>query len=82
METYPRAAVGRTMKIQEVILRAVAKKITWAQAGEIIGLCRRQMRHWKERYQEFGYDAAYPPPIVRRGAAESDQQSVYLPLAT
>ncbi len=42
METYSRAAVERAMKIQEVILRAVAKKITWTQAGEIIGLCERQ----------------------------------------
>ena len=53
METYPRAAVERAMKIQEVILRAVTKKITWAQAGEIIGLCERQMRRWKERYGEL-----------------------------
>jgi Integrase core domain. len=59
MESYPRAAVERAMKIQEVILRAVAKKITWAQAGEIIGLCERQMRRWKERYQEFGYDGLF-----------------------
>ena len=59
METYPRAAVERAMKIQEVILRAVAKKITWAQAGEIIGLCDRQMRRWKERYQEYGYDGLF-----------------------
>jgi transposase len=59
METYPRAVVERAMKIQEVILRAVAKKITWAQAGEIIGLCERQMRRWKERYQEFGYDGLF-----------------------
>jgi len=28
MEIYPRAAVERTMKLQEVILRALAKKIT------------------------------------------------------
>ncbi len=42
METYSRAAVERAMKRQEVILRAVAKKITWTQAGEIIGLCERQ----------------------------------------
>jgi hypothetical protein len=42
MESYPRAAVERAMKVQEVILRAMAKKITWAQAGEIIGLCERQ----------------------------------------
>src|SRR5580700_5937996 len=53
METYPRAAVERAMKIQEVILRAVAKKITWTQAGEIIVLCERQMRRWKERYEEL-----------------------------
>jgi transposase len=59
METYPRAAVERAMKVQEVILRAVARKITWAQAGEIIGLCERQMRRWKERYQEFGYDGLF-----------------------
>jgi len=56
METYPRAAVERPMKVQEVIRRAIAKKITWAQAGEVIGLSERQMRRWKERYQEFGYD--------------------------
>jgi hypothetical protein len=31
--------VERAMKIQEVILRAVTKKISWAQAGEIMGLC-------------------------------------------
>jgi len=59
METSSRAAVERAMKVQEVILRAVAKKITWAQAGEIIGLCERQMRRWKERYQEFGYDGLF-----------------------
>ena len=59
METYPRAAVERAMKIQEVILRAVAKKISWVQAGEIIGLCERQMRRWKERYEEFGYDGLF-----------------------
>ena len=41
METYPRAAAERAMKIQEGIMRAMAKNITWAQAGEIIGLCER-----------------------------------------
>jgi transposase len=59
MESYPRAAVERAMKIQEVILRAVAKKITWAQAAEIIGISDRHMRRWKERYEEFGYDGLF-----------------------
>ena len=44
------------MKIQEVILRAMAKKITWWQAAEIIGISDRSMRRWKERYEEHGYD--------------------------
>src|ERR1700736_4326823 len=59
MESYPRAAVERAMKIQEVIMRAMAKKITWKQAGEIIGLCERQMRRWKERYLKVGYDGLF-----------------------
>jgi Helix-turn-helix domain len=59
MESYPRAAVERTMKVQEVIMRAMAKKITWAQAGEIMGLCERQMRRWRRRYERFGYDGLF-----------------------
>jgi hypothetical protein len=30
MDSYSRAAVERVMKVQEVILRAMAKKITWS----------------------------------------------------
>ena len=46
----------RMMKIQEVILRAMAKKITWWQAAEIIGMSDRQMRRLHWRYREHGYD--------------------------
>ena len=56
MHNYPRAAVERMMKVQEVILRAMAKKISWWQAAEIIGLSDRQMRRLHWRYREFGYD--------------------------
>jgi transposase len=49
----------RAMKVQEVILRAMAKKITWWQAAEIIGISDRHMRRWRERYQEFGYDGLF-----------------------
>jgi len=47
------------MKIQEVVLRAMAKKITWWQAAEIIGISDRSMRRWKERYEEHGYDGLF-----------------------
>ncbi|MFI5105365.1 MAG: ISNCY family transposase [Terriglobales bacterium] len=56
MISYPKAAGERAMKVQEVILRAMAKKITWWQAAEIIGISDRHMRRWRERYEEFGYD--------------------------
>ena len=49
MISYTQAAMERTMKVQEVILRALAKKITWWQAAEIIGISDRQMRRWHER---------------------------------
>jgi transposase len=56
MHNYPRAAVERMMKVQEVILRAMAKKITWWQAAEIIGMSDRNMRRLHWRYREHGYD--------------------------
>ena len=44
MESYSRAAMERAMKVQEVMLQAMAKKITWFQAAEIIGISDRHMR--------------------------------------
>jgi len=55
MFSYTQAAMERAMKVQEVILRAMAKKITWWQAAEIIGISDRQMRRWRERYEEVGF---------------------------
>src|ERR1700740_2468344 len=59
MFSFPKAAMVRALKVQEVILRALAKKITWWQAAEIIGISDRQMRRWRERYEEFGYDGVF-----------------------
>jgi hypothetical protein len=65
MISYAKAVMERAMKVQEVILRAAAKKITWWQAAEIIGISDRQMRQWRERYEAFGFrglfDAAGKP---------------------
>jgi hypothetical protein len=44
VEMYPRAAVERAMKVQEVILRAMAKKITWLEPAHIARMSDRQMR--------------------------------------
>src|ERR1700686_20217 len=56
MESYTRAAVERAMKVQDVMLQAMAKKITWWQAAEILGISDRHMRRWRERYEEEGYN--------------------------
>ena len=59
MKLYPEAAMERAMKVQEVILRALAKKLTWWQAAEIIGISVRSMRRWRWRYEQHGYDGLY-----------------------
>jgi transposase len=52
---YSAAEMERTMKVQDVLLKAMAKKITWWAAAEIIGVCDRTMRRWRERMEEGGY---------------------------
>lgn len=59
MQLYSEAAVERAMKVQEVILRAAARKITWIQAAEILGVTPRHMRRWKEKYEQFGFHALF-----------------------
>jgi transposase len=49
----------RMMKVQEVILKAMAASLKWWEAAEIIGVSDRTRRRWRERYQEGGYDGLY-----------------------
>ena len=56
MASYSKTAVERAMKVQEVMLRAWAKKITWWRAAEILGISDRHMRRIRERYEEEGYN--------------------------
>jgi transposase len=50
------AELERMMKLQDVLLKAMAKKITWWAAAEIIGVSDRTMRRWHQRLEEEGYD--------------------------
>src|SRR5271170_7770924 len=43
------------MKLQDVLLKAMAKKITWWDAAGIIGVTDRTMRRWRERLETDGY---------------------------
>jgi transposase len=56
VENYPASAVERAMKVEEVLLRATAGKIMWWQAAEMIGISDRQLRRWRKRYEDGGYD--------------------------
>ena len=47
------------MKIQEVILKAMAGKLKWWKAAEIIGISDRTMRRWRERYEAEGYSGLW-----------------------
>lgn len=49
----------RMMKLQDVILRAMAKKLTWIEAAEIAGMSVRTMQRKRERYREHGYDGLF-----------------------
>ena len=62
------------MKLQDVLLKAMAKKIRWWDAAEIIGVTERTMRRWRERLEAEGYSGL----VDRRKGKPSDKR---VPLA-
>jgi transposase len=72
---YSAAEMERMMKVQDVLLKAMAKKITWWAAAEILGVTDRTMRRWRERLAEGGYAGL----ADRRKGKPSAQR---IPLAT
>ena len=75
MFSYPKAAVERAMKVQEVLLRAISKQITWWQAAEILGISDRHIRRYKMRFELSGVDGL----LDRRRCRPSEKR---VPLAT
>jgi transposase len=59
MKQMTPAAVERAMKLQDVMLRAMAKRITWFQAAEILGISCRQMQRWHTRFEHEGYEGLF-----------------------
>ena len=58
------------MKLHDVLLKAMAKKITWWEAAEIIGVTDRTMRRGRERLESHGYSGL----VDRRKARPSDKR--------
>src|ERR1700724_4068180 len=55
----PARETERMMKLQDVILKAMAKKLTWVQAAEIAGMSVRNMQRMRQRYQEHDYKGLF-----------------------
>lgn len=81
-QKIPAADTERMMKIQQVILRAMAGELKWWEAAEIIGVTDRTMRRWRERYQEHGYSGLWDyrkrSPSPKRIGVEVLQQVLRL----
>src|SRR5277367_3368610 len=58
-QTIPAREMERMMKLQDVILKAMAKKLTWIEAAEIAGMSVRNMQRKRQAYQEFGYTGLF-----------------------
>ena len=47
------------MKLQDVILKAMAKKLSWIEAAEIAGMSVRNMQRKRQAYIDYGYDGLF-----------------------
>src|SRR5689334_16715988 len=47
------------MKLQDVILKAMAKRLTWMQAAEIAGMSVRNMQRKRQAYIDYGYNGLF-----------------------
>jgi transposase len=56
---YPLGAVERAMKVRDVILHALAGKLTWIQAAEILGRSARSVRRLRLKLERYGVDELY-----------------------
>jgi hypothetical protein len=56
---YPLEAMERAMKVHEVILQALAGKVTWIQAAEILGRSARSIRRLRLKLERYGVEDLY-----------------------
>ena len=74
-QQYSAAETERMMKLQDVILKAMARKLPWIQAAEIAGMSVRNMQRKRQSYPDHGYDGLFDQ---RRG-----KRSIHrVPMAT
>ena len=57
------------MKVEDIIFRAMAKKITWSQAAEVLGIPESTMLHRLANYKQRGYDPRWQRRRPKNGLA-------------
>jgi transposase len=81
-QSLPAREVERMMKLQDVLLKAMAMKISWLAAAEIIGVTPGTMRRWRQRLVKHGYnglqDGRKGKPSRRRVALASCEEVLRL----
>jgi transposase len=55
----PARETERMMKLQDVILKAMAKKLSWIEAAEIAGMSVRNMQRKRQAYVDHGYNGLF-----------------------
>ena len=73
LQQYAAAETERMMKLHDVLLKAMAKKIRWWDAAEIIGVTDRTMRRWRERLEADGFSG-----LVDRRKGKASEKRVPL----
>src|SRR5688500_14929184 len=79
---YAAVAVERAMKVQEVICRVLAGRLTWLQGADILGIHTRSLRRWRARYERDGvlglYDGRRGQPSRRKAPVAEVQRILQL----
>jgi transposase len=51
---FPQEAMERSMRVRDVIVRAIGGQYSWIKAAEILGMSPRTVRRWRWRMEQYG----------------------------
>lgn len=79
---FPQEVLERSMKVRDVIVRALSGEYSWIKAAEILGLSPRSVRRWRWRMERYGQtgliDMRRGRPSPRRVRPQEIQRVVAL----
>ncbi|MBZ2183441.1 MAG: ISNCY family transposase [Bryobacter sp.] len=81
IQMLPARETERMMKLQDVILKAIAKKITWIDAAEIAGMSVRNMQRKRQGYEKHGYTGLFDQRRGKRSIHRIPMETVEKVLA-